>query len=1183
MGLTYGHTFQGLDDVRVDNNGNAIGSVDIKHWKVVDPHSKCKPHLIHPAALDAVLQLALTALSGSQGLENIPTVVPTCVKNLWISSALGEDDIDSVVNVWASSQKTGFRDIQTAITVTSCQTSQIHMKIDASMMAIDRAVSSIARTRDPARRYYKVDWQPDVEFLNDPTQLDFTPARSKEIATPIAQEADMCLKKEWLCLSAMSTAIQDLPETYHAPRSHLGRYVDWMKRKLSGREESFERYEMLKKHPEANSSQFQQSVRDFDAEGFIITKIAMNLPKLLSGEIDPLQFLFSDDSLRKLYNEHWAIGLKDQVRSYVRALGHKKPGLKILEVGAGTGGLTAIMLEGLDAHPENSHRSSYFTEYAYTDISPSFFMQAKERFGELNIKYRTLDIAADAESQGFKLGDYDVVAASNVLHATVDLDATLKNCRSLLKSGGKLILHENMNPDRITSGMIFGLLPGWWLSSEQHRHWSPLQSRTSWQDALVRAGFSGEEILLQGSNQQNFETTPGAVMISRAVSPSNANLEEPPTPIVMIIYDQSSDDQYALYQELRRQHTDLRMKSLLCCVSSQSLHGSDFSHSTVVMLPALDRLSLQTMRSDDFALLQIICAQAKRMVWLGKHQESTGNLESSMAAGMARSIESEILDFNFITLTVETPSNVTRIANYIWYIIDKVPSRTSNRYENEYVERNGVLHIPRVVEAVDVTDRVFSEVEDNISNKQVSSRRWDDNSQKLMRLGVESVGLLDTLVYEEVDPWSTELAHDQVELKVLAVGLNFVDVLTALGQVSHDYIGNELAGLVTKVPHNGNVNLRVGDIVIGCHNGTMVTKVRCKAWQLHRIPPNMSVTDAATLPLVYCTVYYGLVTWARAQPGESILIHSGAGGVGQAAIQLSKYLGLTIFTTTSSYEKAKLLMDTYGIPRSHIFNSRSLDFADGVRALTAGIGVDIVLNSLSGEALRESFNLVAPFGRFLELGKRDIYSTGISALGGLPMHTFSKNVMFASVNLPSLYLLGDRISGILSAVVELAAEGKIKPPSPVQVFAAGETEQAFRTMQSGKITGKIVLDYTKNCVLNVKKIKRTRLFDENASYVIAGGLGGIAKNICKWMVHKGAKNLILVSRSSPSGAENDNFLQYLQLCGATVVHHACDIADSSRVAQVLGDVKSTMPPIKGCIQSAMVLQVRMIPTHRETN
>jgi len=198
-----------------------------------------------------------------------------------------------------------------------------------------------------------------------------------------------------------------------------------------------------------------------------------------------------------------------------------------------------------------------------------------------------------------------------------------------------------------------------------------------------------------------------------------------------------------------------------------------------------------------------------------------------------------------------------------------------------------------------------------------------------------------------------------------------------------------------------------------------------------------------------------------------VLVHSGAGGTGQAAMQLAQHLGCEIFTSVESKEKADMLTSTYGIPTSHIFSSRTLDFAKGVMRMTNSRGVDVIINSLAGEALRQTWECIAPFGRFIGIGKNDIFAPAVSATSGLPMLPFSKNVMFASVDLLQISAR-EEIREILAAVMDLAEQKKISPPHPLQVFNISEVEKAFRFMQTGKHTGKLVMHFPKDDVVQIE-------------------------------------------------------------------------------------------------------------------
>ena len=861
--------------------------------------------------------------------------------------------------------------------------------------------------------------------------------------------------------------------------------------------------------------------------------------------------------------------MKEQVKTLIKAMAHKTPGLTFVEIGAGTGGLTSVILDALKYDEKYEPAVRLFDEYVYTDISSSFFLKAKENFLDSRLIYKTLDISSKPADQGIDVASFDVVAASNVLHATSDIVQTLRNCRSLLKPNGKLIIHEYMDPNSVNLGFIFGLFKGWWSAKEESRHWSPLMSQDQWNELLRNTGFSGAELALKGDPTKPAPSPMVAVLVSTAVAaiPSIKPLLSQ-APVIYVLYENSSRTQNHVFEHLCHQQTMSGLSINLVPLNLELAASTDLANSKCIFLPSLDGFSLDELNDKHLSYLKNLCCKSRGILWIStKSKDSRIRPSHALATGLARTIESENLDFSFITLTAESPVDPTQLANHIWKILNTNPTRSEDGYENEYVEHDGILCIPRIVEAPHVTAQIYA----NQHEHQSISRPWKQESGKPIKLAIEKVGFLDSLVFEEFELSSAGLAPGDVEVDVLAFGLNFRDILTALGKATDLYLGDELVGIVTALGSDTNP-LSIGDVVVGLHTGTMASKVRCKNYQLHKLPAGVPFRTAAAIPLVFCTAYYSLVTWARAQPGETVLIHSGAGGVGQAAIQLAKLLGLTIFTTTSNEEKSQLLTDLYGIPKSHIFSSRSLDFSLGIKRMTGGLGVDIVLNSLSGEGLRKSWEVIAPFGRFIEIGLGDVKSPGVSG-GGLPMRLFEKNVMFASVNLPTLYRTKDRISDVLAAVVDLLAEGKISPPNPVQAFKVSEIEQSFRLMQSGYHMGKLVMEIADKDVVKATKFKKTQVFNADATYVIAGGLGGIGRRICDWMITKGARNIAILSRSGVRDSETESFLDKLRSRGANVLTYHCDVSVASQLQSVLESIGTAMPPIKGCVQAAMVLRV----------
>ncbi|CBF75165.1 uncharacterized protein ANIA_03887 [Aspergillus nidulans FGSC A4] len=307
----------------------------------------------------------------------------------------------------------------------------------------------------------------------------------------------------------------------------------------------------------------------------------------------------------------------------------------------------------------------------------------------------------------------------------------------------------------------------------------------------------------------------------------------------------------------------------------------------------------------------------------------------------------------------------------------------------------------------------------------------------------------------------------------------------------------------------------------------------------------MSFTEAAALPVVFSTVYYALTHIANIQLGETKLIHSATGGTGQAAIQIAKLRNAEIFVTVGSEEKKKLLMELYQIPPERIFDSRNASFAKAIRRVTGGRGVDVVLNSLSGDLLVSSWECIAPFGRFLELGKKDILSNH-----DLPMRQFERNASFHAIDLnEARKYRPELLQRLQREIGSLMASHTVTPPRPIHVYPISEVEQAFRYLQHGKNTRKTVIE-----IRGDDPVKRSWCFDTNATYIIAGGLGGIGRATARGLVSRGAKNLVLLSRSR-SNAETQQVIDSLIRDGTRVEVHPCDISDYEPLKHVLEDNK----------------------------
>ena len=414
---------------------------------------------------------------------------------------------------------------------------------------------------------------------------------------------------------------------------------------------------------------------------------------------------------------------------------------------------------------------------------------------------------------------------------------------------------------------------------------------------------------------------------------------------------------------------------------------------------------------------------------------------------------------------------------------------------------------------------------------------------------------------------------DEVEIAVEATGLNFRDLMWTLSLLPEDMLdrgftgptlGLECAGRVERVGSDVK-GLKVGDHVLTLAPSAFSTHVTIPAAMAAHIPDGMSSDDAATIPVAFLTAYYSLVRLGRLKRGEWVLIHGGAGGVGMAAIQIAHWRGAKVIATAGSKTKRDML-SALGV--SHVLDSRSTDFVDDVKQIT-GSGVDVVLNSLAGEAMERGLSSLRPFGRFIELGKRDYVAN--THIGLRPFH---RNLAYFGVDLDSLIeerkVLGQRI---YKEVMRLFRRGDLSP-LPHSVFAASEVADAFRLMQQSGHIGKIVVRPPKPG--SVRKPATQFVIDDHRSHLVTGAFGGFGLETARWLVDRGARHLVLIGRRGPERAEAKAALAEFAERGVKVMVERCDVSDRRAVEKLFEKVHARMPPLAGVIHAAMVLEDALI-------
>jgi NADPH:quinone reductase-like Zn-dependent oxidoreductase len=417
---------------------------------------------------------------------------------------------------------------------------------------------------------------------------------------------------------------------------------------------------------------------------------------------------------------------------------------------------------------------------------------------------------------------------------------------------------------------------------------------------------------------------------------------------------------------------------------------------------------------------------------------------------------------------------------------------------------------------------------------------------------------------------STPVAGE-VEVEVAAAGLNFRDLMKVLGvypspEDESVTLGDEFAGTIVRVAR-GVRRLRPGDRVMGFapNGGAFASHLRLSADAVWKIPGHLSLVGAASIPVVFGTAYHALHNLARLRRGETILIHAAAGGVGLAAVQLAQKIGAVVLATAGSEEKRDVLRS---LGATLVMDSRTLDFADEVLSYTRSRGVDVVLNSLAGAFQQKSLALCAPHGRFVEIGKRDLFENR-----ALPLAAFQRSLSFFAFDLATVIASRGEESKALRRFLSTGfEEGKLQP-IPCTIFPAADAMSAFRLMQTAQHTGKIVLEFDRD---RAPDVPAEFWPNPDGTYLITGGLSGLGLATARWLVERGARHLALVSRRGIASAQNAPILEEIRERGVSIQTFAADVADAKALDRVFRRLGKSAHPLCGLFHSAMVLRDRFL-------
>lgn len=774
-----------------------------------------------------------------------------------------------------------------------------------------------------------------------------------------------------------------------------------------------------------------------------------------------------------------------------------------------------------------------------------------------NVSVKELDYVAwrALPDQGAELGIQDLIVVRHALHQDNNPRAAIAALNSALSSGGLLLVAEQ-GPSW-AEDLLGGLDAQWWRepSSATELPVSSLNTARTWQEAIQEEGFVDVHALKEPTTEPSSNSP--YLLIAHKPATTSADLAADTTgpeaisQWLLLADEASSESAQALVARLQQQghqatvHSAEQINSLSQTDKIVSLLGwNSATESTGKTLSQLLQM-LQSAIQQTGSVPQLTVVTSGGALADTQYLSLHSSPVNSAISGMIRVAMNEAPQLGSKLIDLANDLQGERLLSAL------CTELTQPDAHNEVVLTKAGRYAP-----VLLPGEVISSQEPATINE--ASR---------FKLDFTAPGQLRNLA------WFTEapkvLAAHEVEIETRAVGLNFRDVMYTMGMLRDEAVETGFAGSSLGLEFSGivkNVGTEVhdfkpGQAVMGFGSACFASHIVTSANAIAPMPEGWSFEAAATVPTTFFTVYYALKHLASLLPGERVLIHGAAGGVGIAAIQLAQYLGAEIYATAGTDEKRDFVR-MLGV--EHVYDSRNLDFAEEILADTQGEGVDVVLNSLAGEAIRRNLQVLKPFGRFLELGKRDFFEN--TAIGLRP---FKDNISYFGIDADQLLNARPELASKLFGEVMGLFQDGVLYPLPHRAFGATRVVEAFRAMQQSRHIGKIVVSMSEMPQLHqaAHKVQPIQL-DKNSTWLVTGGVSGFGLASAQWLASRGAGHLVLINRRGMATPDAEAAIQSIRALGASVEVCACDITDKAALSELIVRIRTTHPPIKGVLHAA---------------
>jgi acyl transferase domain-containing protein/NAD(P)-dependent dehydrogenase (short-subunit alcohol dehydrogenase family) len=920
------------------------------------------------------------------------------------------------------------------------------------------------------------------------------------------------------------------------------------------------------------------------ADFILLSRCGRHLPDILSGRLDPQKLLFSEEAL--MYTEHFFesgvayreanSSLQAVVTQIVKHLPRTRQ-LRILEIGAGTGGSTAWLLSALCTLPADQ------VVYVFSDTSEAALSRAQQKYQQYPfMRYHLLDSQQGLDQQELSAHGYDLVVATNAFAGATDRQSILGQIRQLLAAQGVLALLAEADPLSPAPLLITGLFADSTLPVLSTREWvETLQAAGLREAAGIETRKPRSDVSLFLAREPEMTTTATRMAGSASGSTSVAGRK-------WLLFA----DRHGLAAGLA-QHITARGEIAVLVEKGETSQRVD-KHHFMLRCGSLDdtRQLLETLQAEGLLGEQVVYLWGTERL---DHEQSNAEMLRSLVVtaswGLVALVQSLVksewhpLPRLWVVTTGAQAPEITQPR-----IIEQAPLYGLNRaIHHEHPELNCTLVDIGSAPDEEMLKTLCEEMQAQETETEVLLRpgaRYVNRIRRIepgiflpasditahpelaFRLQTAAPGALSRLVFQSVP--RLRPGTGEVEIAVEAAGINFKDRINASGMTSSELgeegyadefsLGQECAGRITAVGE-GVSDLQIGDEVIALGRHCLGSYVITEAAFVAHKPASISLKEGATIPLVFTTAYYALHHLARIRTGERVLIHGASGGIDLAAIQIVQQARGVVFATAPSEEKRAYLR-SLGV--DYVLDSHSLSFADEILQITHGEGVNIVLNTMAGEAAAKSLALLRPFGRFLQLGKHDLLAN--KKVGLRP---FNRGLSYFAIDMNRMWRDNPAlIAQILHELEDLFAR-EVYRPLPYRLYQLSQVREAFETIQQPQQIGKLVMSFARPQTMVYHRPETTSLpFRSDAVYLLIGGVSGFGLATAKWLVRRGARHLVLAGISGVATQESIEGIDLLKAYGASVSVVKVDVTRQDEVAALLEKMRANPLPLRGVIHAA---------------